>query len=158
MGWPSWAESSDWTALGSDHGNDPRAFSWGGTPEHGPGYRELLIDHPTAVSLPARSDIQGPKPLSRIGGSVVHEHGLRRCWPTTVPPGGGDGPGVRLVGDALGAEAPGPEPEDAVPDPLRDGAGLPTRTPSDLTSRTLPDGPAVACHSYRPAPRRVHEV
>src|SRR6266511_4067726 len=31
---------------------------------------------------------------------------------------------------------------DAVPDPLRDGAGLPTRTPSDLTSRTLPDAPA----------------
>src|SRR6266508_4553484 len=61
----------------------------------------------------------------------------RTCWPTTVPPGGGDGPGVRLVGDGLGAEAPGPEPEDAVPDPLGDGAGLPTRTPSDLT-RAVP--------------------
>ena len=87
MGWPSWAESSDWTALGSDHGNDPRAFSWGGTPEHGPGYRESLIDHPTAVSLPARSDIRGPKPLSRIGGSVVHEHGPDGAGPPPSPPG-----------------------------------------------------------------------
>jgi len=102
--------------------------------EHGPGYRELLIDHRTAVSLPARSDIQGLKPVSRIGGSIVHEHGPDGAGPPPSPVGGGESQAFAWSAMLWEPRPRARSRRDTVPDPLGDGAGLPTRTP-----RTSPE-------------------